>query len=288
MRLSFPVVSALFLFASSALVQGQTPTTPPAPTPAPPQITDSARRQIIPAPQSRNGLIDAGWLSHHEKNLAAAKAGPVDLLFVGDSITDNYHKLGPAPELVFKPIWDQYFGPHNSLNLGVSGDSTQHVLWRFEHGELDGLAPANIVLLIGTNNTWHDGNATASDVAAGIEAVVLEMHTRMPKAKILALGILPTTVSPDKSAKDQAINAALESYFANSSYTRVLDLKPLFMNADGTVNESLFYDRPGVCTGDKCDPNAPPPPRKVVHPNTQGQLKMAQAVAAALYGTPRS
>jgi len=253
--------------------------------PAPPQLKDPALRQTTPAPQSRGGYINGDWYAHHEKNLAEAKAGPYDLVFVGDSITDNFHKKGPAPDQVFKPIWDELFAPHRALNLGVSGDSTQHVLWRLENGEVDGLAPSNIVLMIGTNNTWHDAPASAQDVAAGIEAVVASLHTHMPKAKILVVGILPTTDTVQKSAKDDVINQMVAKFYAGSAYVRTLDLKALFLNPDGSVNQSLFYDMPGPCKGPNCDPNAPPPPRRVVHPNTVGQRMWAEAVAKALYGS---
>lgn len=276
-----------FAQQATAKLQVPPPAHNPADTlPAPPEVKDPALRQVTPAPQSRGGFINAGWYAHHEKNVAEAQAGHYDLVFVGDSITDNYHKPGPAPDQVFKPIWDELFAPHGALNLGVSGDSTQHVLWRLDHGEVEGLAPSNIVLMIGTNNTWHDGRASAQDVTAGIEAVVESLHTHMPKAKILVLGILPTTVGASKTEKDEAINAAVARFYAHSDYVRTLDLKPLFMSADGTVDQSLFYDQPGPCTGPNCVPNAPPPPRHVVHPNTVGQRKWAEAVAAALYGTP--
>jgi lysophospholipase L1-like esterase len=291
LRKLFALPLAACIAATTALTaQQQTPLPPQRnlidTMPAPPTITDPALRQVTPAPQSRGGYINTGWFNHHEKNVADAKAGPYDLLFVGDSITDNFHKPGPAPDQIFKPIWDELFAPHHAFNLGVSGDSTQHVLWRLDHGEVDGLAPSNIVLMIGTNNTWHDAPATAEEVAAGIEAVVASLHTHMPTAKILVVGILPTTVSPQKSAKDAAVNAAVATFYVHSSYVRTLNLDALFLKPDGSVDQSLFYDMPAPCKGPDCDPNAPPPPRKVVHPNTVGQRKWAEAVAAALYGPP--
>jgi lysophospholipase L1-like esterase len=285
------IASTLFAcLALSAVAAAQQPAPPPLKPvdtlPAPPPVKDPALRQTTPAPQSRGGYINGDWYNHHLKNVAEAKAGPYDLVFVGDSITDNFHKKGPAPDQVFKPTWDELFAPHGALNLGVSGDSTQHVLWRLENGEVDGLAPSNIVLMIGTNNTWHDAPASAEQVAAGIEAVVASLHTHMPKAKILVLGILPTTVGAPKTEKDEAINKMVSKYYAHSDFVRTLDLKALFLSADGSVDQSLFYDMPGPCTGPNCDPNAPPPPRRVVHPNTVGQRKWAEAVAAALYGAP--
>lgn len=271
MRSSLLYCCALLMLSGGALWAQESP--PAGPVAA---IEDPMLRQILPAPQMRNGAVDAGWWTRHLRDMreaeAAKSAGPVHLLFVGDSITDNYRKTGPAPNQVFQPIWQEFFAPHNAVNLGVSGDSTEHVLWRLEHGEADGLSPEDIVLLIGTNNTWHDGKAAAEDVAEGIKAVVYSLHVRMPKARVVVLAILPSGVSPEKSAKDAAINRMVEAAFAHSAFARTLDLGKLFAKPDGTLDLSLFYDP------------AMPNPGKAVHPNTAGQRKVAEAVAKALYG----
>jgi lysophospholipase L1-like esterase len=248
--------------------------------PAPEQIADPYLRQILPAPRLRLGALDSGWQDRHLRlmqDVALAKAsGPVTVLFAGDSITDNFHKTGPAPDQEFKSIWDELFAPHGAVNLAVSGDSTQHVLWRLEHGEADGLMPDNIVLMIGTNNTWHDGVASANAVAEGIEAVAYSLHARMPKAKVLVLGILPSGVSAQKSAKDAEINRMVATAFAGVKWAATLDLGALFLKPDGSLDATLFYDVKFT------------PPGKAVHPNTAGQRKWAEAVAAALYGRPQS
>jgi lysophospholipase L1-like esterase len=252
-------------------VLAQTSLAEPVPSgPAPEVIADPLLRQILAAPQTQKGVVNPAWWQKHERDLqdlAAAKAsGPVRLLFVGDSITDNYH--GP-----FKPLWDEVFAPHGAVNLGVGGDSTQHVLWRLDHGEAEGLTPDDIVVLIGTNNTWHDPKATAVEVAEGVKAVVYDLHARMPKAKLLVLAILPTGVSAEKSAKDAEINRLVAEHFAEVSWAKTLDIGNLFLKPDGTVDTSLFSD-----------PRSKPP-RSAVHPDKVGQRKMAEAVAAALYGS---
>jgi hypothetical protein len=103
---------------------------------------------VIPVPQAV-----AWWTARHEDRVRRTKEGDVDLLFVGDSITQNYEKTGPAPGQMFLPIWEEFFSPHRPLNLGFAGDQTQNALWRLQNGEVDGLSPGNIVLLLGTNNT---------------------------------------------------------------------------------------------------------------------------------------
>jgi lysophospholipase L1-like esterase len=189
---------------------------------------------------------------------------------VGDSITQNYEKEGPAPEQVFLPIWDSLFAPHHALNLGFSGDQTQHVLWRLRHGEVDGLAPKNIVLLIGTNNTTHE-EQSAARVTYGIIAVVYELQRRMPGAKITLVEILPSLISPMKSAKDAAINGLLSTHYAGDATVHCLDLTSLFVT-DGVLNRSLFYDERLKS------------PNPSLHPNTAGQRLMAEAIARSIYG----
>src|SRR5690242_8773463 len=72
------------------------------------------------------------WLSRHDGFVAQAKQGGIDLLFLGDSITDNWRNRGSN-------VWNKVYAPRHASNFGIGGDRTQHVLWRIEHGELDGL-----------------------------------------------------------------------------------------------------------------------------------------------------
>lgn len=104
----------------------------------------NANPAVAPVPQ-----VSAWWIARHAERLQKVKQGGVELLFVGDSITQNYEKAGPAPDEVFLPTWEEIFAPHHALNLGYSADRSQNVLWRLQHGEVDGLEPKDIVLLIG-------------------------------------------------------------------------------------------------------------------------------------------
>jgi lysophospholipase L1-like esterase len=224
----------------------------------------SGNPATTPVPRS-----EAWWLARHAAKVAEARAGGVDLLLVGDSITQNYEKTGPAPDEVFAPTWSRYFAAHHAMNLGFSGDRTEHVLWRLQHGEVDGLTPKDVVLLIGTNNTAV--GQTAEQVAAGTIAVVDELHRRLPGAKILVVGILPSEISANKSAADRAVNAAVVGHYAGSDYVRCLDVSGAFL-LNGMVDTTLFYD-PRLKTS-----------RGALHPDSVGQARMAERVAAALYG----
>jgi lysophospholipase L1-like esterase len=228
-----------------------------------------ARSQAANAAVTPVSRVDAWWLARHEAKVAEAKAGGVDLLFVGDSITQNYEKTGPAPDEVFAPAWVRYFAPHHAMNLGFSGDRTEHVLWRLQHGEVEGIAPKDVVLMIGTNNTAV--RQTAEQVTAGTIAVVEELHRRLPGARVLVLGILPSGISEEKSAADMAVNMAVAGHYAGSRFVRCLDLSELFMR-DGVLDRTMFYD---VRLS---------PPRGPLHPDAEAQTRMAARVAAALYG----
>ncbi|WP_220398996.1 GDSL-type esterase/lipase family protein [Granulicella sp. WH15] len=208
------------------------------------------------------------WLERHAQKVSEAKAGGIDLLFVGDSITHNYERSGPAPDEVFLPIWNQFFAPHHALNLGFNGDLTQQVLWRLAHGEVDGLSPKNIVLLIGTNNTISGEGPL--DSAAGVIAVVDDLHSRMPQAKVTLIEVLPSGISERKTVADRQVNAILSAHYKGSTYVHCLDLSRIFLK-HGKLNLSLFYDP-------RLTPPGPP-----IHPNSVAQRRMAEAVAASLY-----
>lgn len=132
---------------------------------------------LIPATRS----TPTNWMSRHEKFVEQAKKGGIDLLFMGDSITDFWRNRGSN-------VWDKFYAPLHAANFGIGGDRTQHVLWRIENGELDGIHPKVCVLLIGTNNSGDD---SPDDIATAIKLIVDETHAKIPGTEILLLGIFP-------------------------------------------------------------------------------------------------
>jgi len=208
------------------------------------------------------------WAAHHLEVLDAVKKTPdAEMILLGDSITDNYNKSAPADEN-FQPIWKQYYEPRKALNLGFSGDTTSNLLWRIRNGEIDGLHPKVAMLLIGTNNTdgAHQG---AEETERGIDAVVLELRTKLPDTHILLLGILPSGVSEEKTLTDQSVNAYLAKTYAHDKHVTFLDVGYIFLK-DGKLDESLFYD-PRLKT-----------PRKPLHPDAVAQRRMAEAIEPTL------
>jgi lysophospholipase L1-like esterase len=191
---------------------------------------------------------DGGWLKRHESFVQIAQAGQVDLLFLGDSITDFWRSRGKA-------VWDKYYGGLHAANFGISGDRTQHVLWRMDHGELDGIHPKVVVLMIGTNNTGIERDRpvarnTPAEAIAGVTAVVAELRAKLPDSQILLLGIFPRAdkVGP-KPGDIRDINAAIAK-LDDGRFVHFLDIGPKFLAPDGTF-------LPGVMGPDFLHPAAP-------------------------------
>ncbi len=194
---------------------------------------------------------EAEWIRRHEGFVADAKKGGVDLLFIGDSITDDWRGAG-------KKIWDESFAPFRAANIGISGDCTQHVLWRLENGELEGMEPKAIVLMIGTNNIGWAGH-TPEQTIEGIRAVVREIVKRTPRSRILLLGVFPRDAKPDgeRRLKIRTINAAIAKLDEGKS-VRFLDIGDKFLSPDGTLPADVMPD--------------------ALHPNERGYRIWAEAI----------
>jgi lysophospholipase L1-like esterase len=219
-------------------------------------------------PISRDAL--PWWHARHVAKRAELRQGPVDLVFLGDSITQDYERDGPPPWQDFRPVWQRFYGDRHALNLGFNGDATSHLLWRIEHGEIDGIAPKAVVILIGANNLGRL-HWPAEATVQGIAAVVDAARQRLPGAKILLLGILPSVRSAWATRTTQAINAALAARFGAGRVPGVtfMDLAPVFM-AHGAVDTSLYFD-PSLT-----------PPEPPLHPSPDGQARMAAAIEPVL------
>lgn len=197
---------------------------------------------LIPVPKLENDFYD--WHQRHEqvkKRIAQKK--PVDLIFVGDSIT---HMFGGEPvSRIARGVqtWNQYYEPRNAVNMGFGWDRTQNMLWRLLNGELEGISPKVAVVLAGTNNLTGTDNAptnTPEEIAAGIKAVCETIHAKTPKTQIILLGILPRG-QLDLNPKIKEINRLIQQ-FDKEKYITVVDMWDKFANADDTPNRGLFQD----------------------------------------------
>jgi lysophospholipase L1-like esterase len=179
---------------------------------------------VVPAPR------EGPWMDMHRNFLKRAKQGNVDLLFLGDSITQMWND---------NEVWKRFYGPRNAANFGIGGDRTQHVLWRIQNGELDGIEPKVVVLMIGTNNA---SSATADEIAQGITAIVEELRHRLPRSRILLLGVFPRGQKPDATReKLQAVNARI-ARLDDGSHVKFLDIGKAFLNEDGTISREIMPD----------------------------------------------
>ena len=179
------------------------------------------------------------WMERHNAVVDRVKQGNVDLVLIGDSIT---HMWGGVPQAggPGQPLWDKYFGSRNAVNLGFGWDRTQHVIWRLENGEIDGIHPKVAVLMIGTNNI---GTNSTDDIAKGITAIVNLIHKKLPRTKLLLLGIFPRDHNLDTPTRRQVaeVNQKI-SGLAKRKWITYLDLGSKFLESDGTITTEMMPD----------------------------------------------
>jgi lysophospholipase L1-like esterase len=235
-RRNAPWLFALLLSAIPLTASAQTGTEAPA--------TKFVAAPVEPADQAfvklgKDGQPDKRFMELHEKFLARGKQGQIGLLFLGDSITEGWGRTKDA-----KDIYDQHYSKYDAANFGIGGDRTQHVLWRIENGELDGINPKVVVLMIGTNNTAAN---TAEQIAAADTKIVQEIHQKLPDTKVLLLGVFPRGADPELPAtaavreKIKQINAVLAK-LDNGGKTRYLDFGDKFLNSEGLIRASMMPD----------------------------------------------
>ena len=180
--------------------------------------------------------------ARHQSFLEVAKAGNIELLFVGDSITDLWRRGEPANgtgAVRGLAVWNEHFAPLNAANFGISGDTTQGVLWRLRNGEGEGFKPKAIMLMIGTNNT---GGNSAPEIAMGVANVVFELRKDFPEAKILLLAIFPRSgPTSGVRAKINEINKLI-SALTDDRNVLFMDIGPKFLNAEGYIPRDVMSD----------------------------------------------
>lgn len=176
---------------------------------------------------------DANWMKRHESFNERVKKGHADLLFIGDSITQGWERAGAD-------VWKKHYDRRNAVNLGIGGDRTQHVLWRLDHGNIDGIKPKLAVLMIGTNNS---GANSPEEIADGIKAIVEKLRTKLPETKVLVLGIFPR--GPDVNDARRKVNEganAIAQKLADGKHVFYLDIGPSFLADDKTLSKEIMPD----------------------------------------------
>ena len=195
------------------------------------------------------------WKKRHDEKIAARKAmnNKVDLLWVGDSITHGWDNRGKVGE-----VWDKYYAKRSALNIGFSGDRTEHVLWRVRNGAVDDISPKLAIVMIGTNNAGHRREAS-KDTALGIKAILGEMRTRLPKTKVLLLAIFPRGKDDNDALRklNMATNEIIKDC-ADGKSVFYLSINDKFLEKDRTLSKSVMPD--------------------LLHPNAKGYEIWAEAI----------
>ena len=205
------------------------------------------------------------WFTRHAEKIAEIEAAndpknnkTIELLMVGDSITNNFDKGGPG-----ETVWEQHFAPLNALNLGFGGDRTNHVLWRLEHLPPLKTPPKAASLMIGTNNIcW--GSDKPKQAADGVRAIAKKLHQMYPEMKILVLGVFPRREMLDHPHRKQIIelNSYLPDLLRDIPNVSYMDIGSEFLDENGFLSREMMPD--------------------TTHPSTKGHEIWAAAILPEL------
>jgi beta-glucosidase len=209
-----------------------------------------------PAARSRDypWMSLATWWQRHE---AIVRIDPptrqrAELVLIGDSIVQGWDQA----------VFGEYYAPLHAINLGIGGDKTQQVIWRLLHGEVDGMQPKVVVLLIGTNNLGPDGSPPAA-VARGIAKILEVLRGKLSAARILLCAILPRERDPNAPVRRQIADTnALVARLADGERVRFLDVGQRLLEPDGTISADVMAD--------------------FLHPTAQGYRLLSEAIQPSL------
>lgn len=194
----------------------------------------AAQEADVPAQKFKGTEVDPGFAKAHDNFVAEAKKGGCDFLAMGDSITAGWR--GKAN----KAIFDKAFGQYKPLNFGIGGDRTQHVLWRLQNGELEGITPKVMMLMIGTNNSNSD---SAEKIAAGVTAIVNYVKQKSPSTKVLLLAVFPRGEKPNAQREKLAkVNETIAKLDDGGKTVKYLDIGAKFLQPDGTISKDIMPD----------------------------------------------
>ena len=201
------------------------------------------------------------WINRHQVKRLQASMGQAEFVLLGDSLVHNFEKRGAR-------LWRLYYGRYKPLNLGFNSDMTQHALWRIQNGELDGISPKVVVIMIGTNNGGLRRDPPHA-TAAGIRSIVEEIRVRLPTTRILLLGIFPRGKLPDHPLRqlNAQVNELLPS-LADGDVVHYLDISEQFLDEKGTLQRDIMFD--------------------FLHPSVRGYQIWAEAINPTVYRLMRS
>ncbi len=206
------------------------------------------------------------WRAHFEATLADVRAHPdAKIVWLGDSITYYWQRQGGHGYDDIRPVWDKYYAPYGALDLACIGDTTASLIWRLDHGQVEGLHPGLVIILIGANN-FGRVHWDAAMTVPGIEAVVANAHARLPGAHIVLLGVLPSIRSAWVDAQTRATNQALARHYAHDPVVSFVNVGAVLMK-NGHADPALYVD-PRLH-----------PPEPALHPDREGMTRIAALLA---------
>lgn len=183
------------------------------------------------------------WLEAHAKLVGHVQAnrGPIDVLLVGDSITQQWGSVLERQPL--NAAWQKHFSRYQTVDLGMAGDKTQNVLWRLDHGGVAGLQPRLVVLLIGNNTMFYTRETGVAAAAQGIKACVENRRAKFPEAELVVATIFPAHAPGHAFYEEiKQTNAALRAMkLEREPKVHVIDLWPEMLEADGSLRRGLFH-----------------------------------------------
>ena len=204
----------------------------------------------IPITQRRDFNV-YDWEPRHNEILKFNKTTAPKLVLIGNSITHFWGGKPQGPRDSGIDSWNKYFGNKEAVNMGFGWDRIENVLWRVYHGELDGIAPKQIVLMIGTNNLQLNTN---EEILQGLQFLIKAIRVKQPEAGILMMGIFPRRAMEERIV---ALNKMIEKNIIGYKI-KFADAGQLLLKQDKKIDETMFSDG--------------------LHPNAEGYEKLGKFI----------
>jgi lysophospholipase L1-like esterase len=180
----------------------------------------------------------------HRQLLAKRTQGKIDVYFEGNSITRRW---GATDYPDFLANWKANFTGWNAADFGWGADRIEHMLWRVENGELDGVNPKVVVILAGTNNVGQvpGGDEKIADITRGLRALVDLCRAKAPNATIILTGIFPRNDHPETASEINREIARINenlSRLADGRTIRYVDISDKLADRNGTLYAGMTMD----------------------------------------------